>query len=87
MSREYVSTEFNCRRISVIDHRPQRERKSVWQIVSNERFVNDRLLSGKLSKCLYTLHSYTHLFTSSALWSVSFGPFKTTAPQNVTDKK
>ena len=76
MSREYVSTEFNCRRISVIFHRsaseklavyslvlltpPKRERKNVWQI------VNDKLVSGKLSKCLY-IHSYMHLITSSAL--------------------
>ena len=86
VSREYVSTECNCRRISVIVHRsasdelavdslvllvcglsliPQRERKSVGQIVSIHRFVNDKLVSGKLSKCLY-VHSYTHLITSSA---------------------
>ena len=31
---------------------PQIERKSVWQIVSNQRqFVNDKLVSGKLSNC------------------------------------
>ena len=31
---------------------PQRERKSVLQIVSNQRqFVNDKLVSGKLSNC------------------------------------
>ena len=62
MGREYVSTECNCQRVSVIAHRsasdklavdslslfvrrlsfiPQRERKSVWQSVSNPRFVND----------------------------------------------
>ena len=55
---KYVSTEFNCRRISVIVHGsasdklavdslvlhvfgfspiPQRERNSVWQIVSNQK--------------------------------------------------
>ena len=86
MSREDVSTEFNCRQISVIVHRsasdklavdslvllvcgpsliPQRVRKSVWQIVFNQRFVNDKLVSGKLSKYLY-VPSYTHLITSSA---------------------
>ena len=32
---------------------PQRERKSVWHIVSKQRFVNDKLMSGKLSKCLH----------------------------------
>ena len=83
MRREYVSTEFNCRRISVIVHRsasdklavyslvllvfgfsiiPQRVRTSVWQIVSNQRFVNDKLASGNLSKCLY-IHS--RILTSS----------------------
>ena len=38
----------------------------VWQIVSNQRFVNDKLVSGKLSKCL-CIYSYTPLITSSAL--------------------
>ena len=33
------------------------------------------------------LHSYTRLFTSSGLNECLFGPFKTAAPQNVTDKK
>ena len=31
-----------------------------------ERFVNGKLVSGKLSKCLYK-HSYSHFITSSAL--------------------
>ena len=78
---EYVSSEFNCRRISVVVHRsashklgvdalvcvgsliPPRKvenkgfpRKEicVWQIVSSQRFVNDEVVSGKLSKCFYT---------------------------------
>ena len=38
----------------------------VWQVVFNQRFVNDQFVSDKLSKCLY-IHSYTHLLTSSAL--------------------
>ena len=38
----------------------------VWQIVFNQRFVNDEFVSDKLSKCLY-IHSYTHPLTSSAL--------------------
>ena len=38
----------------------------VWQVVFNQRFVNDEFVSDKLSKCLY-IHSYTHLLTSSAL--------------------
>ena len=56
---------------------PKRKKKlSVWQIVSNQRFV-------KLSKCLY-IHSYKHLITSSArltsvFWSITF---KTAAPHN-----
>ena len=29
------------------------------------KILNDKLLSGKLSKCLY-IHSYTHIITSSA---------------------
>ena len=82
MRGEYVSTEFNCRRISAIVHRsasdklavdslvllvfgfsliPQRERNSVWQIVSDQTFVNDKLVSGNLSKCLY-IHSRTRTF-------------------------
>ena len=87
VSREYVSTEFKCRRISVIVQRsasdkladdslvllvcglslipPERE-KEFWQIVSNHRFVNDKLVSCKLSKCLYKC-SYTHPIISSAL--------------------
>ena len=63
---------------------PQRERKSVWQIVSNE-------------KCLYTcihnvytmytcIHVYTHLITSPALndrlWVHNF---RNSCSQNVTD--
>ena len=84
MSREYVSTEFDCRRISVIVHRSasdklavvhssclsgaesysgQKERKSVWQGFQSKIC---KLVSGKLSKCLY-IHSYMHLITSSAL--------------------
>ena len=45
----------------------------VWQIVSNQRFVNDRLVSGKQSKYLYMYtHSYTHpSITSSAFWAKS----------------
>ena len=39
----------------------------VWQIVFNQRFVNDEFVFDKLSNCLY-IHSYTHLVTSS------FGP-------------
>ena len=93
--RTEFNREFESR-ISVIVHRfalsslfvdwvlyPQRERgrKSVWQIVSNQRFVNDKLfwlLSGKISKCS-CIHSYTCLFTPSALKRGSFGPFKTAA--------
>ena len=45
----------------------------VWQIVLNQRFVNDEFVSDKLSKCLY-IHSYTHLLTSSALNEYLFGP-------------
>ena len=37
----------------------QRQRQSVWQIVSNHRFVNDKVVSGKL--CLASVYiSYTH---------------------------
>ena len=39
----------------------QRERKIVWQIVSNQRFVNDKLVSGNLSKCL-CIHSRIRTF-------------------------
>ena len=83
MSREYVSTEFNCRRISVIFHRSASEKLAVYSLVlltspKRERknvklancfqpkIVNDKQVSGKLSKCLY-IHSYMHLITSSAL--------------------
>ena len=27
----------------------------VWQIVFNQRFVNDKLMTGKLSKCLHSV--------------------------------
>ena len=78
MSTEYVRTEFNCQRISVIFHSsasdklaidllillvcvvfPQRERKSVWQIVSNKRFVNDTRVWQTLQVFIYT-YSVTH---------------------------
>ena len=39
----------------------QRERNSVWQIVSDQKFVNDKLVSGNLSNCLY-IHSRTRTF-------------------------
>ena len=74
MNWEWVSTEFECRWISVIvihsfclfgaeSYSCQRERKSVWQGFQS---TICELLSGKLSKCLY-IHSYRHLITSSAL--------------------
>ena len=44
----------------------QRQRQSVWQIVCNHRFVNDKVVSGKL--CLASVYiSYTQPITSSAL--------------------
>ena len=33
MSREYVSTKFNCRRISVIFHRSASEKLAVYSLV------------------------------------------------------
>ena len=84
MDREYISTEFNCRRMSVIVHRSAGDRLAVdslvcigkftcnclwtesysrkefcvWQIVSNQRFVNNKLLSGELSQVFI----YTQLY-------------------------
>ena len=43
-----------------------REWKSTWQIVSDHRFVNDKFVSGKLSKYLL-IYCYTHPITLSTL--------------------
>ena len=37
----------------------------VWQIVSNKKFVNDKLVSGKLSKVLLNEHLLVHNFQNS----------------------
>ena len=81
MSREYVSTEFDCRRISVIVHRSASDKLAVVHLsclfgLSRipvkeslwQGFQSNicELVSGKLSKCLY-IHSCTHLIISSAL--------------------
>ena len=85
MSREYVSTEFKFRPISLIVHRSAGDKLAVDSLVllvcglsliplkrEKERLANCvqskncKLVSDKLSKCLYT-HGYTHLITSSAL--------------------
>ena len=72
MNWEWVSTEFDCRWISVIVFHSfclfgaesySCQWESVWQGFQS---TICELLSGKLSKCLY-IHSYTHLITSSAL--------------------
>ena len=83
MGREYVSTECNCRRSSVIVHRSANDNLGVdalgcigklaclwhesfppkdicvWQIASNQRFVND-IINSLLANSP-SVHIYTHV--------------------------
>ena len=74
VSREYVSSEFDCWRISVIVHRSANDKLAVdslvllvcgLSLILPGNFFQSTIcehVSGKLSKCLF-IRSYTHLIT------------------------
>ena len=74
VSREYVSSEFDCWRISVIVHRSANDKLAFdslvllvcgLSLIPPGNFFQSTIcehVSGKLSKCLF-IRSYTHLIT------------------------
>ena len=74
VSREYVSSEFDCWRISVIVHRSANDKLAFdslvllvcgLSLIPLGNFFQSTIcehVSGKLSKCLF-IRSYTHLIT------------------------
>ena len=74
VSREYVSSEFDCWRISVIVHRSANDKLAFdslvllvcgLSLIPPGNFFQSTIckhVTGKLSKCLF-IRSYTHLIT------------------------